>query len=215
MNRNSKIFSVLKEIFSYSNSEKQFRAMFGFVSNNNLKGDYLEFGVFSGNSLMTAIHFSKFFKIKDINFYGFDSFEGMPQPVGIDKGLMSASDYSCDLEEVNRILKNNKCDMNKIFLIKGWFNNVKIPKEIKKASIINIDCDFYSSTKDVLKLIKPYLQEGTLIRFDDWGLYKGNPDKGQQGAFNNFKKNCKSFKFIEYFNDGFSRIFLTIRSNKK
>jgi hypothetical protein len=31
-----------------------------------------------------------------------------------------------------------------------------------------IDCNFYSSTRTVLDFVKPYLQYGTLMVFEDW-----------------------------------------------
>jgi hypothetical protein len=213
MNRHSKILNVLRSYLNYNSSEKQIRSMMGFVSNSEIEGDYIEFGVYAGFSLISAFHFAKWLKVDDMKFYGFDSFEGLPKEEVLDKGKIKQGDYSCPLSKVEYNLKKDKCDISRIKLIKGWFKDVKIPEKIKKAAIINFDCDYYSSTRDALKLIKPLLQEGTMIRFDDWGLYKANPTKGQRKAFSDFKKTCKDFIFEEYIKEGGNVVFLTLKKN--
>ena len=51
-----------------------------------------------------------------------------------------------------------------------------------------IDCDLKESTKLALEFIKPAIQEGTIILFDDFVFFKGNENKGEYGAFSDFKK---------------------------
>lgn len=53
----------------------------------------------------------------------------------------------------------------------------------KKAAVVHIDCDLYSSARDVLQFVEPHLVEGSLILFDDWFCYRGRRDKGVRGAF--------------------------------
>jgi hypothetical protein len=80
-----------------------------------------------------------------------------------------------------------------------------------KAAIIHIDCDTYKNTKVVLKNVKSILQEGTILLFDDWFNYKGNPKYGEARAFNEFKSGCKEFLFIDYFNYGtFCKAFISV-----
>lgn len=68
---------------------------------------------------------------------------------------------------------------------------------IKKLAFVHIDCDYYSSTKEVLNYIEPYLQEGTVILFDDYYCFKGNEQYGEQRAFNEFKKANPKLSFID------------------
>jgi hypothetical protein len=51
---------------------------------------------------------------------------------------------------------------------------------------VHIDCDLYESTKVVLEGVAPILQEGTLLLFDEWFSYKGNPARGEARAFFEF-----------------------------
>jgi len=57
----------------------------------------------------------------------------------------------------------------------------KIP--IEQAAIVWIDCDLYSSTVPVLKFIKPLLQDGSLVLFDDFG---GTADESERRALREF-----------------------------
>ena len=99
-----------------------------------------------------------------------------------------------------------------VISIKGFFNKtLKKKYDIKKLAVVYVDCDLYESAKDVLKFIEPYIQEGTLICFDDWNAYKGRPDRGEQKAFNEFQNRYKKFKFIEFYNSGYNKTFLTLR----
>ena len=54
--------------------------------------------------------------------------------------------------------------------------------DLGKAAIVMIDCDLYSSTKEVLKFITPLLVDGSILIFDDWYAYKGSPFKGERRA---------------------------------
>ena len=55
--------------------------------------------------------------------------------------------------------------------------------DLKKAAIAWVDCDLYSSCLQVLNFLTNYVQYGTLICFDDWFRYKGDPNAGEQRAF--------------------------------
>ena len=55
-----------------------------------------------------------------------------------------------------------------------------------RAAIIYIDCDLYESTRDVLNFIKHFVQDGTIICFDDYYNYRGRADMGEQRALAEF-----------------------------
>jgi hypothetical protein len=87
--------------------------------------------------------------------------------------------------------------------VKGWYDKVlneetkkKLP--LKKAAVVMVDCDLYESTVPVLNFITDYLQEGTVIVFDDWFCYRADPDRGEQKAFREWLKRNPSIKVTEY-----------------
>ncbi|HEX8686785.1 MAG TPA: TylF/MycF/NovP-related O-methyltransferase [Pyrinomonadaceae bacterium] len=162
-----------------------------FVAYSNLEGDYLEFGVFEGAHFTAAFHFARMNGLGGMRFYAFDSFEGLPEVSGVDLEAprqFSRGQYSCDEGKFRRIVERNGVDMGKVTLIPGWFQDTLTPATrrelpLEKAAVIWIDCDFYESTVPVLKFIGDYVQDGTVLIFDDWFCFNGNPNYGQQRAF--------------------------------
>jgi hypothetical protein len=124
---------------------------------------YLEFGVASGSSF-------KWWLAKNKNtgsgFYGFDTFEGLPEDWG---GFYVKGDMSHGLPEVN--------DSRAAF-IKGLFqdtlsrfiaeNNAMLNTSKKK--VIHMDADLYSATIFALSQLYPYLKKGDLILFDEFNV---------------------------------------------
>jgi len=204
--RFSSSYIKIKEFFSYTEREKLLLQIMDYVRSNRLEGDYLEFGVWRGGTFIPAYHFSKAMgkNLAKMKFYGFDSFEGLPEIKGLDKKKFlhfSKGDYSFGIESLKKIMKKSGVDMPRVRLIKGWYDKVlnnelkrKIP--IKKAAIIWIDCDLYKSTIPVLNFITDYLQNGTIIVFDDWFCFRGNPEQGEQKAFKEWLKRNKHIDAI-------------------
>lgn len=201
-------FIKLKEIFSYSDREKLILQVMDYARSNKMEGDYLEFGVYKGGTLIPAYHFSKAMgkNLENMHFYGFDSFEGLPEIKGLDKekfAHFSKGDYTQSMSNLIKNLKCSKMDLKRVKLIKGWYDKVlnqdlqkRLP--LKKAAIIWIDCDLYESTIPVLKFIKKYIQNGTIIIFDDWYCFRGNPEQGEQKAFSEWLKKNKEVKAIPF-----------------
>jgi hypothetical protein len=141
-----------------------------------------------------------------MNFYAFDSFEGLPEIKGVDsKGFnhFKKSDYSCNLNDFIKNLRKRKVNLSKVEIIPGWFNQTLNQKtkerlKIKKVAIIWVDCDLYESTQSVLEFIKDYIQDGTIIIFDDWFCFRANPQRGEQRAFKEWLKKNKRLNAIEF-----------------
>ena len=71
----------------------------------------------------------------------------------------------------------------------GWFADTlraTVPATYLRIAVLHVDCDLYESTRDVLDGVRPALQDGTVVLFDDWFLFKGNPSKGESRAFGEF-----------------------------
>lgn len=132
-----------------------------------LDGYFLEFGVFKGDSLS---FFAK--QRPECMFYGFDSFEGLPEDWtggSAPKGFFAVNDQS---EFFFSGLPNVK-------VIPGWFEDT-LPKfissHLKKSSycsFLHMDSNLYSSTAFVLNQLTPYITRGTVILFDDFFNYPG------------------------------------------
>lgn len=153
-------------------------------------GDIYEFGVYGGKSLEILLHNLKVNNIPYRNVYGFDSFVELPEE---ETGVQIVPDwapgsfnacklYNASIEETKNFIRKRT---NYIpYLIDGFFkdtlNEETIKKyDMKKASFINIDCDLYVSTCEILEFIysNNLFQIGTIIRYDDFNVphYMGEP----------------------------------------
>ena len=56
-----------------------------FINGNDIEGDYLEFGTYQGRSLASAHHIAQLYGLKNMRFYAFDSFQGLPEIQGVDR----------------------------------------------------------------------------------------------------------------------------------
>jgi hypothetical protein len=163
-------------------------------------GDYLEFGVYNGTSLSCAYKVVEELGYKGLRFFGFDSFEGLPENSAIDDDEpWNPKQFKCDIEFTRKFLSNRGVNWDRVFLLKGWFldtlNRGTVEKfSIRRASVIMVDCDLYSSTVEVLNFCEPLIRDEAIIFFDDWhsgDLAKKN--KGQKRAFSEFLEKHPNF----------------------
>tara|TARA_B100001245_G_C22879951_1_gene423160 strand:- start:280 stop:1029 length:750 start_codon:yes stop_codon:yes gene_type:complete len=195
-----------------------------------VEGDYLEFGVFSGDSFIRSFHelhevyrehmspsagrtSEEANKIKSIwsnmRFFAFDSFQGLPAVEGIDNQGRDFVEGTWSFEESEFKKKTSKSGLplEKVVVVPGWFEETCVETtiqkyEMRKAAIIHIDCDLYSSTKSVLKFVEPLLVDGTILIFDDWFCFRGNPNLGEQKAFAEWAVTLADWNFVEYQKEG-------------
>ena len=180
-------------------------------------GSYLEFGVFTGSSFNFAMKVNKkidnLFGNSDCDFYGFDSFQGFGKiELGDEHPRFDDKTFSVNEEKILKNIKKNSKGQ-KFKIIKGFFHETlkKNPENysITKARVIMIDCDLKSAALLALNFSKNILQKGTIILFDDYIFFKGDPNKGEYAAFEEFKKLNPKIKFREAFEYGYgSRAFI-------
>lgn len=204
---------------------------------NNVEGDYLEFGVFRGDRLIQAYETATFVTsrirtggdpylakastkpLEEMRFFGFDSFEGLPKANTIDvvegqEEWIGQGGFAASLDEVTRLMPKKGIESGRIKLVKGWFNETLTPKTkqelgIKAAAIVYVDCDFYESAVPCLEFITDLLVDGSVIIFDDWWIFKGRPDKGEQRAFREWQEK-HGIKCQEFFG-GTAKSFMIYR----
>ncbi len=196
------------------------------IAAEKIEGDYIEFGVYSGGSFKDAYYalkgvFSPYQKYHDqrspadtekitriwenMRFFAFDSFRGLPAPNSLDSESkdFAKGKYSCTQDEFHRNLARDGVPLEKVVTIDGFFEDTCNSETIEKygmktASIIHIDCDYYASAKVALDFVKPLLTDGTVIIFDDWFCFRGNPNLGEQRAFQEWTATLPDWIFTEY-----------------
>jgi len=139
--------------------------------------DYLEFGVFKGDSIREWISLSL---SPDSRFYGFDTFTGLPEHWFKEFGK-NAFDTQGKIPEFQdkriKLFKGLFQDTLGDFL-KGYNRNNTV--------LVHIDADLYSSTLFVMASLHPYLRKGDILMFDDF-----LDPLGEFRAFNDY---CHAFR---------------------
>jgi len=188
-------------------------------TNGQLCGDYLEFGVYHGGSMACMYRALARMGLDQVLLFGFDSFEGLPEGASSqDCGIWHAGQYSCDISITEDYLATQDVDLERVTLIKGWFDDTldrpAVGRHgIRAASVIMIDCDLESSARAALAFCSPLIQAQTAILFDDWGT-KGlhQMEKGEKKAFDWFLERNPQLQVKEM--DGYSptsRVFVVSR----
>ena len=140
----------------------------------------LEFGVHNGGSL-------KIFSRKLKYIYGFDSFLGLEE------------NWSYHFAQKGSLNLNGKIpeaiyDLSNVELIIGRVEDTLaefISQHPLKISFIHMDLDVYSSTKYCLDKLKPLLQSGSIILFDEFHGYPG-------WKFHEYRAFMETFEREEY-----------------
>jgi|TARA_B100001964_G_C14169386_1_gene570718 hypothetical protein len=184
-------------------------------------GSYMEFGVFTGSSFNFAMKINKqlekTFGNTNCEFIGFDSFQGFGKVSDNDKHpFYKKETFSINEKKVFKNIKNMSKGQ-RMRIVKGFFNETiknKTTKDlnIDKARVVLIDCDLREPTLMALEFIKPSIQEGTIILFDDYIWFKGSKEKGEYSAFSEFKKKYPKILFRKAFDYGYgSKAFVAYK----
>ena len=186
-------------------------------------GNYFEFGIFTGSSFNFAMKVNrkieKLFGKTNCEFIGFDSFKGFGEIAKEDENP-SFNDEVFSVNE-KKVIRNieKSAKGQKLKIIKGFYkdtikNKTTIDLKMGKARVVMIDCDLKESAHLALEFIKPAIQEGTIILFDDFVFFKGSENKGEYSAFTDFRKKYPEILFRRIFDYGYgSRAFIAYRIN--
>lgn len=139
--------------------------LYDFINSETLHNDsmqYLEFGVFQGESIR---YFSELNTNPKSRFIGFDTFEGLPEDwVELTRTVKSQT-FSVDG-------KIPQIDDARVCFEKGLFQET-LPDALQgiernKQLVIHNDSDLYSSTLYVLTYANQIISPGTIIIFDEF-----------------------------------------------
>lgn len=160
-----------------------------YIINNNIKGSIVECGVWKGGSIMAVLKTLNRLKVDNRSIYLYDTFEGMSEPIEIDKSIRGESAIKA-FEEKNKIWNKIEClspieevkkniyateyNKSKINFIKGkveeTISNEERPENI---ALLRLDTDWYESTKHELEYLFPQLVKGGVLIIDDYGHWEG------------------------------------------
>jgi O-methyltransferase len=165
INRNAEMIAALQRFEAegteaYENKRQLYSAINKGLGNVGIS--YLEFGVWKGETLgaWTSLNTNE-----NTRFYGFDSFEGLPEDWIHDFGRTRKGTF--DLQGIAPAISDPR-----VTLVKGWFQHTLRSflrdTQLSHPMVVHIDSDLHTSTHYVLSTIDPLLEAGDIIIFDEY-----------------------------------------------
>lgn len=204
------IFNITRPFIFNDARNAGFRKAVNMVKSAGVQGDYLEFGVFKGGSLIQFHNLIEENKLDKIRLFAFDAFQGLPNSEG---NTFKEGEFYFPKESFLKRIKKAGVDLKKVIIVEGFFDKsltdgVKKEHQLNKAAIIHVDCDLYTSTVDVLRFCDGLVQKGTILIFDDYLSFQKEQDASQFGEEKAFKEWKHYPLFEEIYEIGVSKAFV-------
>jgi hypothetical protein len=217
---------LLSEVFNQvADKNRALLLAWHFLRNNEVRGDYYEFGVFRGETFRNSMRaYRRIFGRPggdETYFHAFDSFAGLPEVSSMKNSsvVWKAGEFSASEKVFRHHVRHFEGDF-KIEVTPGFFNDSLRPERIqagkyRPAAFVLVDCDLYESTVPVLQFIEPYLQTGTILFFDDWFSCRGDQNEGEPKASREWLNANPHIELVDYRNVAVAgKIFIVNRRNR-
>ncbi|MES2953210.1 MAG: TylF/MycF/NovP-related O-methyltransferase [Patescibacteria group bacterium] len=168
-----------------------------FFEIEGVSGDIVECGVGKGRSFLMFALLLDIYKVSERLLWGFDSFEGFPEPTSEDESVrkpMLGDSWArvTKIEIVTRrLIRGGLTDLfveKRTRFVKGFFEDT-LHKAPAKIALLHLDVDLYASYKLCLEELYPRVSPGGIIMFDE---YQGEGDRekwpGSVKAIDEFSK---------------------------
>jgi len=165
-----------------------------FVAGNRVEGGYLEFGVWRGSTFAQFYHALRRHRLR-LPMYAFDSFEGLPEPAGVDAvdagEPFRAGQFQCSALDFVAELRGRWVPETAYTIVAGFYEDTLRPElydklGLERAALVWVDCVLYESARAVLDWVRPLLQDGTVLMFNDFYRFRGHPGLGERRALAEF-----------------------------
>lgn len=133
----------------------------------SLEGDLAECGVYRGGSALLAGLATDGLKPLHL----FDTFTGIPpgDPLHDNQYINGGQFKDTSEEDVTDYLVGNGINPVRLHIRKGMIPQTFDALQIHTFSLVHIDVDIYTSTRDCLKFFHPKMAPGGIIVVDDYG----------------------------------------------
>ena len=177
-----------------------FRHTFDFLHENEIRGDYYEFGCHRCRTFRMALTEARRHNLDEMKFWAFDSFEGLPSPTtetSVTKWTSGA--LTTSESDFMSMVRKHGIYADKVTTVRGFYSDSltdelreRLLKREQKIALVTVDCDLYESAVPVFNFIEPLLQDGSVIYMDDLFVgNKGNPHRGVARAFLEFQQRSR------------------------
>lgn len=138
----------------------------------DVQGDIVECGVSIGHGALLFSLFSDYIGVPRA-YYGFDSFEGFPEPAAQDEitPIKGKGFWANPPQTVMKVLCDGRLGdeviRERIHLVPGWFNET-LPTYDGRIALLHLDCDLYDSYRLCLEILYDKVMPGGAIMFDEY-----------------------------------------------
>ena len=146
------------------------------VISENVKGDFVETGVWRGGASIYAKAVLMSYGCLDRKVICCDSFEGLPEPNAEQYPKDAGSEFhtypelAVSLEEVQANYKSIDLLDDNVECLKGWFRDTMSKVPSKKIAVLRLDGDMYESTIDPLTHLYDRIPDGGWVIVDDYNV---------------------------------------------
>ncbi|KXZ56456.1 hypothetical protein GPECTOR_1g408 [Gonium pectorale] len=141
-------------------------------------GDIVETGVYKGGSGIFMCMLLKEWDLCGRTYWGYDSFQGLPEPVAEDQGgsgmVGTPGMFNFGLKKTYaNFAKYGLTDPTLVKLVPGWFNETLPNAEVKQIAFLRLDGDMFTSTHEALMHLYSKVPVGGIVYVDDYGGFNG------------------------------------------
>jgi hypothetical protein len=159
-----------------------------YIVRNDIRGDIVECGVWSGGSMLLAALALKHFGDTSRRIFLYDTFSGMPKPEPIDrrwdgvpvlptwehhKRLGGNWCFGGTRHHVRQVVSLSGYPMENFVFVEGMVEETLPAIRPDQAALLRLDTDLYSSTYQELVHLYPLLSVGGILIIDDYGAFQG------------------------------------------
>ena len=159
-----------------------------YIVRNDIPGDIVECGVWSGGSMLLAAHALMHFGDTSRRIFLYDTFSGMPKPDDLDlrwDGVPTLPTwerfqqdgrkwgYGGTQDHVREVVFSSGYPTDKFVFVEGMVEATLPATRPAQVSLLRLDTDLYSSTYHELVHLYPVLSVGGVLIIDDYGWLLG------------------------------------------
>ena len=197
--------------------EEFFYNAFKALSFNGIDGDYLEFGCHGCMTFALAYHNAVKHGHK-AKLWAFDSFQGLPaskdpkdfHPMWAENAMSTA------LDQFHKLCSSRGIPRKAYHVVPGFYDKtlaaISETEEPTNIALAYVDCDLYSSTKDVLEYLLPRLKHGMIIAFDDYFCWSATKISGERMAMLELFSETSEWNLVPYMQFGWGGLSFVVES---
>jgi hypothetical protein len=187
----------------YRTRREFFRRAFDLLAFNGIDGDYVEFGCCGGLTFGLAHRLSRRAGMR-CRLWAFDSFAGLPPQQG------PADEHPAWVEgsmaigeaEFRRICREHGIPRSSYEVVPGFYGQTLAPGQDRplpgNICLAYVDCDLYSSARDVLAFLLPRLKHGMIIAFDDYYCWSSTQVSGERRACGELFRDSAQWRLLPF-----------------